>query len=316
MATVRLSRRMTQTRPSQVLRASELLHPRIVLAYCCCLLGVVLCSFHPVLSFVVLVCCLLFSFMVHGSRKTLKSCTWQLPLIAIIALANPLFSASGSSELFRLGTLSVYTESLWYGLSSAAVFVSCLLIFSCMNKLLSAYKFISLFPTWCAKPAFIAALALHLLPTMLKRGELLLRLEAVNSSCRGSDNENSNTRLKPYVNRARSLVRPLGILLSISLEESLDRAQSLIVRGFSEAGSRSNAARSIWTAQDSWLLFLLIAHCILALCLLVVLVGQSRFYPVVSIGNTFLFMGCGLLLVSLFAYPLLLLAYWQSLWRK
>lgn len=307
---------MTQARLSQVLRASELLHPRIVLAYCCFLLVVVLCSFHPVLSFVVLVCCLLLSFIVHGSRKTLKSCTWQLPLITIIALANPLFSASGSSELFRLGTFSVYAESLWYGLSSAAVFVSCLLIFSCMNKLFSAHKFISMFPTWCAKPAFIAALALHLLPTMLKRGELLLRLEAVNSSCRGSDNQNSSTRIRSYVSRARSLVRPLGILLSISLEESLDRAQSLIVRGFSEVNPRSNAARLVWTAQDSWLLFLLIVHCILDICLLVVLVGQSRFYPVVSVGNTLLLVGSGLLLVSLFAYPLLLLAYWQSLWRK
>ena len=39
-----------------------------------------------------------------------RSLTWQLPLLAVIVAVNPLFSSTGTTELFRIGTQAVYAE--------------------------------------------------------------------------------------------------------------------------------------------------------------------------------------------------------------
>ena len=56
----------------------------------------------------------------------------------IVTTANPLFSAMGSTEVFRFGLFAIYAESLLYGACSGGMLASVFLWFSsysaCMNS--------------------------------------------------------------------------------------------------------------------------------------------------------------------------------------
>ena len=69
-------------------------------------------SVQPVLVALSLTGALAFSALARGPRATLLGLRWQLPMLALVCLANPLFSASGSTLLVRLGPVCVYAESL------------------------------------------------------------------------------------------------------------------------------------------------------------------------------------------------------------
>ena len=60
-------------------------------------------------------------------RATLRTVLWQMPLILVMAVANPLFSAMGSTELFRIGLRAFYLESLVFGACMGAM-LSCVLL--------------------------------------------------------------------------------------------------------------------------------------------------------------------------------------------
>ena len=61
-------------------------------------------------------------------------------MILIIALVNPLFSASGSTELFRIGMRAVYLESMVYGLCMGGLFVASVLWFEAAAAMLEYDK--------------------------------------------------------------------------------------------------------------------------------------------------------------------------------
>ena len=72
-------------------------------------------ALQPVLVAVSLAGALAASLAFRGVRATLRGLRWQLPAMGVICLVNPLFSASGSTELWRLGSVVIYLESLAFG---------------------------------------------------------------------------------------------------------------------------------------------------------------------------------------------------------
>ena len=97
--------------------AFSMSHPAVPALYIVLTLGLTMSSMQPVLIALSLAGGLAYGFATRGAAHTLGALRWQLPVILIIALVNPLFSASGSTELFRIGMRAVYLESMVYGLS-------------------------------------------------------------------------------------------------------------------------------------------------------------------------------------------------------
>ena len=84
---------------------------------------------QPVLVALSLAGALALSTLARGVRATLAGLRWQLPMLTLVCLANPLFSASGSTLLAKLGPLSIYLESLCYGATMGALMVAVVLWF-------------------------------------------------------------------------------------------------------------------------------------------------------------------------------------------
>ena len=90
--------------------AFSMSHPAVPALYIVLTLGLTMFSMQPVLIALSLAGGLAYGFATRGAARTLGALRWQLPVILIVALLNPLFSASGSTELFRIGMRAVYLE--------------------------------------------------------------------------------------------------------------------------------------------------------------------------------------------------------------
>ena len=82
--------------------AFSMSHPAVPALYIVLTLGLTMFSMQPVLIALSLAGGLAYGFATRGAARTLGALRWQLPVILIVAVLNPLFSASGSTELFRI----------------------------------------------------------------------------------------------------------------------------------------------------------------------------------------------------------------------
>ncbi len=124
--------------------AFSMSHPAVPALYMALTLGLTMFSMQPVLIALSLAGGLAYGFATRGAARTLSALRWQLPVILIIALVNPLFSASGSTELFRIGMRAVYLESMVYGLCMGGLFVASVLWFEAAASMLEYDKVLAL----------------------------------------------------------------------------------------------------------------------------------------------------------------------------
>ena len=59
-------------------------------------------------------------------KHAVRQLVWYVPIIVLMTVINPFFSASGSTVLYSFGHTQLYAESLVYGVTAGLVLVSTL----------------------------------------------------------------------------------------------------------------------------------------------------------------------------------------------
>ena len=85
---------MREESGNEPVAAFSMSHPAVPALYIVLTLGLTMFSMQPVLIALSLAGGLAYGFAMRGAARTLGALRWQLPVILIIALLNPLFSAS------------------------------------------------------------------------------------------------------------------------------------------------------------------------------------------------------------------------------
>ena len=225
---------------------------------------------HPVLVAVSLAGALAFSLLARGAAATVRGLVWQLPLLALVCLANPLFSASGSTLLLKLGPRSVYLESLAYGATMGALMVAVVLWFEGAAAVLSQDRLLALAPRRARALPLVAGMVAQLVPQLLRRSR---DVRATIAAC---------TVAGPRPAARDALMRTSSLLLSWSLEESLERADSMRARGWESGRPRTCyrperlRGRDVVALCGIAALLALAAACAWPLC------ADWRFYPRMS----------------------------------
>ena len=222
---------------------------------------------QPALVAVSLAGALAFSLLARGVAATVRGLAWQLPLLALVCLANPLFSASGSTLLLKLGPRSVYLESLAYGATIGALLGAVVLWFVGAAALLSQDRLLALAPRHARALPLLAGMVAQLVPQLLRRsGDARASLAACTAA-----------GARPSARDA--LMRTSSLLLSWSLEESLERADSMRARGWESGRPRACyrperlRSRDVAALCGIAALLALAAACAWGLC------ARWRFYP-------------------------------------
>lgn len=250
--------------------AFETSHPSVPALYVTVTLVLTMAAMQPVLIAISLLGGLAANCCARGPRATIAGLRWQLPVIFIIAIFNPIFSASGSTELFRIGMRAVYLESLAYGFAMGGLFVASALWFMAGSHLLTFDKVMTLFGNAAPTVALMVSSTMRMIPRFLRRGRQVL---AVQSSA-GVPGGAAET--------VRSRLRLSSVLMGWGMEDSLETADAMRARGWGAAPRRSTYTRYRFTSADAVSLLLLLAFGLLCALLAYVATSQYAFYPTMS----------------------------------
>ena len=168
--------------------AFSAMHPSVPACYLVITLVLTMAAMQPVLIALSLAGGLAYGCCARGVRETLHGLRWQLPFVALVALVNPLFSASGSTELFRIGTRAVYLESLAFGCAMGGLFVAAALWFSAGARLCPFDKVMALAGNASPVVALMVSMTMRLIPRFVRRGRQIATAQTVNArALRASD---------------------------------------------------------------------------------------------------------------------------------
>ena len=151
--------------------AFDTCHPAVPATYFAGTILIAIFAMQPVCVGISLMGALAFSFAARGWRRTLEGLRWQLPMVALVAVANPLFSASGSTLVAQLGPMAIYQESIAYGACAGALLVAVVLWFEDAACVLSQDRLLQLGARALPTVTLVTSMAAQLVPQLMQRSQ-------------------------------------------------------------------------------------------------------------------------------------------------
>ena len=220
--------------------AFETTHASVAIAYFSGVLLLAMFVMQPVYVALSLAGALAFMLCAAGVRETLRRLRWQLPLLALVTLANPLFAASGSTVLWRVGSLVVYRESLVYGICMGAVLIAVILWFEGASRVLTDDRVLGLMGHRMPVVAGMVSMTAQLSARLVRRGTEVRRARRACSSSGAGE----RTTL-------RGAVLLSTTLMGWALEDSLGRADAMRARAWQAAPHRTTYATERFGGRDA-----------------------------------------------------------------
>jgi len=197
---------------------------------------------HPLALAVGLVCSFTYSWYL-GGKKTLRfNLLYLLPLMLFAALLNPAFNHRGVTILRYFPNGNPLTlESICFGLGAALMLATVICWFICYNSVMSSDKFIYLFGRLIPGLSLILSMVLRFVPRFCFQ----VRQIADGQKALGRD-----IGAGGLLCRLKNGVKIVSALVSISLEEAIDTADSMKSRGYG-LPDRTAFAIFKWQLRDS-----------------------------------------------------------------
>jgi energy-coupling factor transport system permease protein len=227
-------------------RGLRAFHPIVSFLYFCFALILLTLEQHPV--FLAVNSFLLAGyFMFHEWGNRLSRPGWNLLFLPLLFfILNPLFNHRGTHVLFYFGQNPIMLEAIIQGLIMALTLLGLLFLMRLFTFLIPSDRFLYLFSRFFPQWALLTMLSLRFIPLFTRR---LTEIELVQRSKGLSPLEGK------FLKRIQALMPFVQILLSWSLEEALQTADSMVARGYG-LKKRSRYHPYIFQKKDGILLFI------------------------------------------------------------
>lgn len=240
-----MAKRVTHT-------AFDAMHPAVPALYACITLGLTMAALHPVL--VAISCAGAFAYIacVRGLRSAVCALRWQIPVMLVIALVNPLFVRMGSTVVLELFGRQVFLESLLYGLAMAGMFVASVQWFAACSHMLTHDKVLALFGSAAPVVALMISMTMRLVPRFLRQGRTIAAVQDVARSCFVADGRAGLPA------RVADRLRQSSVLMGWAMEDSLETADAMRARGWGARRRRTTYVPYRFTLCDAAAIVLLV----------------------------------------------------------
>lgn len=248
----------------------SLYHPIVSFTYFVAVIAGTLLFIHPVLTPVSLCCAVFCAFMINGKKQNLAILGFGIPMLAFVAMANPLFNHRGATILFYMFDNPITLESIVYGVISAGMMFGAVVWFTCYNTVVTSDKFIYIFGRILPSIALMISMTLSLIPKLLAQVKII----AESQRSLGLDWKNGS-----LMKRIKSGARILSILVTWALEDAVITADSMRARGYGQH-KRSSFSIFRFGKRDALLLSIILMLFIIELFAYFSKRGVMEFYPV------------------------------------
>lgn len=198
-------------------------HPLVCFLYYMGATALVMLYKHPVFLFVGVIVVILLNLSLDRGKALRSWLASMIMLSLFFLLLNPLINRRGTHILFYFNDNPVTFESIIYGVILALSLFFIMALFTSYNLVLTAEKFLFLFSKWLPQWSLLTMLSMRFVP-LLKR-----RLREIETVQKGKGLSVNNGTLKQRVTSGIQLVQ---VLLTWSLEEAIQTADSMAARGY------------------------------------------------------------------------------------
>ncbi len=283
-------------------------HPLINFFYFGMVLIFTMFFLHPASLAVSLCGAVAYSLYLNGRQALRFQIVFLLPMAIMAALVNPAFNHEGATLICYLPTGNPLTlESILYGLASASMLAAVILWFSCYNVVMTSDKFVYLFGRVIPALSLVLSMTLRFVPKF--KAQLHVVSEA--QQCVGRDVSNGSLFC-----RIKNAVKILSILITWSLENAIETADSMKSRGY---GLPGRTAFSIYRFDERDR----IALCWLCFCGFFIMSGwiagafRWRYYPTMKgVAATPLFLSIQIVYLALCLTPVILNCWEDRKWKQ
>ncbi len=152
------------------------------------------------------------------------------PIVLLSTVINMYTNQAGDTVLFQIGYRVFTWEAMTYGLMNALMFTTIIIWFYTYNAVVTSDKFLYVFGKIIPTLALVFSMVLRFVPLFTKRAKLI----ATGQKCIGKDIGTGTKKEK-----TRHGIKILSIMVSWSLENSIDTSDSMKARGYGLKGRTS-----------------------------------------------------------------------------
>ena len=282
-------------------------HPLVNFLFFGLVLGFSMCLMNPICLLISLVSATVYHVQLKGRKALRSSLTTLLPMMLLAALINPAFNHEGVTVLSYLPSGNVLTlESILYGIGAAMMLAAVVQWFGCFNEVVTSDKFVYLFGRIIPALSLVLSMTLRFVP----------RFRAQTQVVRNAQTSLGRSGGDGFISKMKHGITILSILITWSLENAIETADSMRSRGY---GLPGRSAYSVYRFDDrdkGVLLWLLGCFWVL---LFACLSGglHFRYYPSVKLAALTPFsVSFYLFFLALCLTPVILNAKEASTWKR
>ena len=298
------------------------LHPLATIVLFGCEVVLAAFSFQPLCALIAFVGAELCIVQLFDSKHAAKQLIWYAPIIVLMTVINPFFSASGSTVLYSFGHTQLYAESLVYGTTSGLVLVSALSWLECLFVVVSPLELLQRSSVRFPGLQLVLSLSVQLMPQLLSDLTTARQIQSANTAARRCDSVVQSHQESRVLSQSRLLsarktiaqsAATINAVCMSALEKSISTFQSIVSRGWGMAGHRSRWSAEVLDAYDTVALLIFTFLSVIAAVSLYMLVQAWQFYPTMpAFQLSFWYMG----LVLFAALPVVFVRLDTVLWEQ
>ena len=199
-----------------------LMHPVVTASYYTIVIGILMFSNSPLFLISAIALGICYDMLLKG-RKSLRNNLFIILFMSFLTvLINALFTHNGSTVLFYLGNNRVTLEAACYGFVMALMLSGVMIWFSSFNVVMTSEKLIYIFGRFAPVLGLTLSMIFRFVPLLRTRFELIR--EGQRALYAGDE--------KSFIGKIRQLGKEVSILVSWSLESSIESADSMAARGY------------------------------------------------------------------------------------
>lgn len=207
------------------------LHPIVNLIFFAFVIALSMFLMNPVCLALSLVCALANALYLSGKKAVKLSLAYLLPMLILVTIINPVVNHQGVTILtyFSWGN-PLTVESVVYGFTASLMLSSVVLWFSSFNSVMTSDKLICIFGKAIPSLSLVLSMALRFVPKLSAQFKQVRNAQ----KCIGRDISNGS-----LIARMKNLVRIISVMISWSMENAVETADSMRSRGYGLKGRTS-----------------------------------------------------------------------------
>lgn len=220
-------------------------HPIVTASYYTVVIGLLMFSNSPPILASAILAGLLYDMLLKGVKSLRNNIVIVLFMTILSMAINVMFTHNGSTVLFYLGNNRFTLEAAVYGFAMALMISSVIVWFASFNVVMTSEKLIYLFGRFAPVLGLTLSMIFRFVPLLKTRFAMIRNGQ---KALGASDAQGFLVKIKRFT-------KEVSILISWSLEASIESADSMAARGY---GLKGRSSYSLFKFKNSDFLMLVL----------------------------------------------------------